>query len=77
MAKGPKRTDMLGTKQLPNTIEVRGERFTATVLQVMTIEVDGSPRTLKLLHDDETVDVKGGEQFFIVYASDALRRRRN
>ena len=61
----------------PGAIIVGGERWGATVLQVVDRDPDGSPRTLRLLRDDESVKVEGGEEFFVVYASPALRKRKN
>lgn len=55
----------------PNRIVVGGKKYRATVLKV--IEEDSlGPRMFQLLRDDESTDIEGGEQFWIVYVSEEM-----
>lgn len=64
-------------KKKPGAIIVNGERYPATVLQAIEHDEDGTPRTFRLLHDDESVHLDGGEKFWVVFAPPAMSRRRN
>lgn len=55
--------------QLPNNV-----KFYPVVLQVVEKDEDGSPRMMRLLKDTESVKIEGGEEFWIVYGPDELRR---
>ena len=50
--------------------------YHACVLQVIEEDPDGSPRVLRVLRDDETVRLEGGEKFHIVFALPGLSRRK-
>jgi len=60
-------------KHKPRWIQTGGEKFISTVLQVIEKDELGRPKTFRLLRDDETVNLEGGEQFFVVYAPHGFR----
>lgn len=43
------------------------KKYRATVLHVTGRTENGRPRECRVLHDDESIDLQGGEQFVIVY----------
>ncbi len=55
----------------PVRIVVQGEHYVAAVLKVTERDSSG-PRTFRLLRDDETTTVEGGEEFWVVYAAEDL-----
>ena len=57
MAKRPKH---------PPQIRVLDETYKATVFLIHS-KVDGVPKLLSLLRDDQTIDLAGGEEFLIAY----------
>ncbi len=67
-------------------IHVRGDRaridgtnkvYRATVLQITERDPDGTPRAFRLLRDDESVHLQGGEAFEVVFARADLQERRH
>lgn len=57
-------------------LEVNGKLYRATVLQVQERDPDGSPRTFRLLREDESVDVTSGkEAFWVVFAPPEMSQR--
>jgi len=52
----------------PGAIDVAGERHVATVLHVIERDEQGRPTTCRILRDDESIKIEGGEQFLVVYA---------
>ncbi len=52
----------------PGRIWVQDETYVATVLKINSWYPDKTPRGLTLIKDEDTVHLKGGEQFMIVYA---------
>ncbi len=67
----------MAKRKLPATVAICGEKHAATVLQVVESDEDGTPRVLRLLRDDERVNLQGGEQFWVVYAPAAMTKRRD
>ena len=61
----------------PATMHVAVRRYRALVLKVEERDPDGTPRVCRLLRDDESTHLEGGEHFWIVYAPDGLTQRRN
>ncbi len=60
----------------PTTIQLpHGVKFHAVVLQVVEEDPDGSPRTFRLLRDDESVKLEGGEKFWVVYGPEELKKK--
>lgn len=60
----------------PSTVRVVGDKHVATMMKVLTRDDHGRPSHLRVMHDDETVDVtQQGTEFFIVYARDSLMRK--
>lgn len=51
----------------PERIRIAGEWYRATLCQITTSTGGGRPLTLRVLRDDETVELQGGERFLIVY----------
>lgn len=57
----------------PTKIQLPGGlKFHAVVLQTVERDEDGSPRLFRLLRDDESVHLEGGEEFWVVYGHEAL-----
>lgn len=53
---------------------ISGKTYVPVVLKVIGSDGEG-PRTFQLLRDDETMNLEGGEQFWIAYVfEDVLRR---
>jgi hypothetical protein len=42
------------------------------VLRTITRDDFGRPRTFEVLYDEETVHLKGGEHFWVLFAPDAM-----
>lgn len=65
-------------KTRPSVIQVAGgKKLHLTVLKVLERNPDGSPRTFELLRDDESTNIEGGENFWLVYAPAEMRARRS
>jgi hypothetical protein len=62
----------LGKK--PVRLMVGTERYEATVLLVTGHDNLGRPSECRLVHEEQIVNIKGGEEFLIVYASPAAIR---
>ena len=60
---------------------IQGTVYRATVLQVIECDNDGTPRTFRLLRDDESVDLTETPEeqraFEVVFARADLQRRLN
>ncbi len=55
---------------------INGQRYDAVVMQV--IKKEGAlPREFRILLDNEKAEIKGGEEFFIMFARRDLIDRRN
>lgn len=50
----------------------QGVKFYPVVLQVTETDESGAPRVFRLLRDDESVSIEGGEEFFVVYGPKVL-----
>lgn len=61
----------------PETAKAEGVELRAAVLQCMSRDAAGRPRELRLIQPDETVELQGGEAFFVVYAPDVLFQGEN
>jgi hypothetical protein len=69
---------MAPTRKKPTSIQIPGgERYKATVLRVIELDGDGSPRKFEILREDETIKPEEGMQFWVVYAPEKMTRRRN
>lgn len=64
-------------KTKPRSISINGQRYDSTLLKVIDRDPDGSARRFELLRDDESANLAGGEQFWIVYALPAMQKRRS
>lgn len=53
-------------RKSPPQIRVAEETYKATVLLIHS-KVEGVPKLLSLLRDDQTIDLAGGEEFLIAY----------
>lgn len=53
---------------------IRGKVYVPAVLKVVEFDVSG-PRRFELIRHDETVNLKGEEQFWIVYVPEAMLKR--
>lgn len=51
----------------PNDVKIGDARYTAVVLKVRSHDSFGRPRDLETLYPEESMKVKGGEEFVIVY----------
>lgn len=62
----------------PATIRIGGQVYRALTMLVEEEDAAHRPRRLRVLGDDETVTLKGGEKlkFLIVYVVDAVLRGR-
>ncbi len=47
-----------------------GDRYVPCVMQVIDSEPDGRPRLLRMLYEDESVEIGGGEKFIIPYVDE-------
>lgn len=56
----------------PPRVRIAGEWHRVAVFQVLTRDPNGRPLTLRLLRDDETVRIKGGEEFILPYVLEDL-----
>jgi hypothetical protein len=64
-------------RKLPPSASIGGILHKAAVLQVVDRHADGSPRHVRVMKDDETAIVEGGEEFFVVFAIPQLTARRS
>lgn len=59
----------------------QGQHYHATVLRVLTSDIDGTPRTFELVRDDETVDLTTlpyrRREFWVMFAPVELQTRRH
>lgn len=51
------------------TIPIEGQEviYRAVATRIDEWDEIGRPRTLRVVHDDETIRIQGGDQFLIVY----------
>lgn len=61
----------------PGRIDIKGARYRATVLLIVSKNTDGTPRELRMIADNEKVDVTGSPEFMIVYAPVEMLRGEN
>jgi len=52
-------------RNLPRTKTVRGEVYVAAVFQILSKDAFGRPKDTKMIHDEETVNIEGGEEFMV------------
>lgn len=57
--------ELLGN--LPGTKTVRGEVYVAAVFQILTKDALGRPKDTRMVHEEETVHLEGGEEFMVGY----------
>jgi len=63
-------------KKRPTVIQLPGGvKFHAVVLQVIERDEGGAPRTFRVLRDNESVHLEGGEEFFVVYGPRVLSEK--
>ena len=56
---------MLGNN--PRTKTVRGQIYNASVFQILTKDALGRPKDTRMIHEEETVNLEGGEEFMVGY----------
>lgn len=56
-----------GKLTMPN-----GDKYRPTVLLITSRTPNGLPHECRIIHDDETVQLKGGEEFAVVYILEKL-----
>lgn len=56
---------LLGNR--PRTKTVRGDIYMAAVFQILSKDSLGRPKDMKMIHDEETVTLEGGEEFMVSY----------
>ena len=62
----------------PGRINIHGEPYRAVVLFVTARDQLGRPREAKFMYDEESMNIKGGEEFLVVFAkSDTIAARHN
>ena len=54
-------------RNLPRTKTVRGDVYVASVFQILSEDTLGRPKDLKMIHEEETVHIEGGEKFLVSY----------
>ena len=59
----------MSKQKKPNGISVAGEEYRATVFLINTKDAHGRPKLCTALHDDQSIDLAGGEEFLIAYVS--------
>lgn len=52
---------------LPKTKTVRGDVYVACVFQILTKDAFGRPKDTRMIHEEETVHIEGGEEFMVSY----------
>jgi hypothetical protein len=60
----------------PPVLMINRQKYRAVVLKVVE-KVNGQPRKLEVLLDDEKTRVDGGEEFIVGYFPDAVLRKGN
>lgn len=60
----------------PTVVMINRDKYRAVVLKVVE-RVNGQPRKLEILLDDEKTRVDGGEEFIIGYFPDRVLRKSN
>jgi hypothetical protein len=62
-----KASDLLSKmfRNLPRTKTVRGEVYVAAVFQILSKDDLGRPKDTKMIHEEETVHLEGGEEFMV------------
>jgi len=56
--------------------QVAGEPFKPVVLLVLGRDVLGRPSECRFVHDEQTVTLKGGEEFIVAFAPEKVVARR-
>lgn len=65
-------------KMKPGKLVINGEPYKTAVLYVTGRDNLGRPRECRFLYDEESMAIKGGEEFLVVYAhGPAISRRSN
>jgi len=54
-------------RNIPRTKTVRGDVYVASVFQILSEDALGRPKDLKMIHEEETVHLDGGEKFLVSY----------
>lgn len=63
-------------KGLPPQLAIGGQAYKPAVLLVTGRDAFGRPKEATFLHDEESVEVRDGLEFLVVYAvADCLRKR--
>lgn len=52
---------------MPDKIKIEDRVYQAVVFMVHTRTPNGTPQLVKLIHDTQTVELAGGEEFVIGY----------
>jgi uncharacterized protein YacL (UPF0231 family) len=56
-------------KGKPNKLVIDGEEYPAVVVMVTGRDATGRPREGRFLYEEESINLKGGEEFLIVFAN--------
>lgn len=54
-------------KKLAERIEVNGQVYRLVVALIHTKKADGRPALIKLMYDEDTIELAGGEHFCTMY----------
>lgn len=64
------------SKKKPAGISVAGEEFEATVFLIHTKDEHGRPKLCTVLHEEQSIDIAGGEEFLVAYVTRKMLRKR-
>lgn len=54
---------------LPATIYVDGHPFKSTVMQVLSVDIKGRPRDVRIVFPDDKTKIEDLGQFIVIYAA--------
>lgn len=58
----------------PSRIHITGDAYVPVVARVVSHDESGRPRELVLHRDDEKIELKGGEEFLMIYVLEKCLR---
>lgn len=59
-----------------DTAKFKGEIYKIVVMHITKKTADGRPREARMVYDDETVDLEGGEEFMTVFVPAVLLKKK-
>ncbi len=61
----------------PSSISVGGEIHEVVLLRIFDRDAHGRPKQCMILYDEESVELKGGEEFLTVFMAVGMKKKGN